>query len=85
MISPHFHLLQKAMKKTPGAPLPGNVDEYLAAFPAEVQEALQKLRSAIRAAAPEAEEIISYRIPPINTLGRWFISQHSKTTARSMG
>lgn len=57
------------MKKTPGAPLPCNVDEYLAAFPAEVQEALQKLCSAIRAAAPEAEEIISYRIPTYKYLG----------------
>lgn len=32
-------------------------------FPTDVQVALQKLRNTIRSAAPQAEEVISYRIP----------------------
>jgi len=40
-----------------------NVDEYLAAAPEEVQPVLEKLRRIIRAAAPKAEEVISYQIP----------------------
>jgi uncharacterized protein YdhG (YjbR/CyaY superfamily) len=40
-----------------------NVDEYLAAVPEEVRAVLEKLRRTIRAAAPKAEEVISYQIP----------------------
>lgn len=40
-----------------------NIDEYIAAFPMDVQEKLQKIRSAIKAAAPEATEDIKYGIP----------------------
>ena len=43
--------------------LPKTVDEYLAEVPEEDRAALMDLRAAIRAAAPKAEEIISYRIP----------------------
>jgi uncharacterized protein YdhG (YjbR/CyaY superfamily) len=39
------------------------VDEYLEALPSEQRTVLEKLRAAIRSAAPEAEEKISYRIP----------------------
>lgn len=39
------------------------VDDYLAAQPPGARATLEKLRKAIRAAAPEAEEVISYRIP----------------------
>jgi uncharacterized protein YdhG (YjbR/CyaY superfamily) len=39
------------------------IDEYIAGFPAEVQEILQRVRSTIREAAPDAEEVISYRMP----------------------
>ena len=39
------------------------VDEYLLAQPAAVQLVLEKLRQAIRSAAPMAEELISYQIP----------------------
>ena len=39
------------------------VDEYLAAAPEEVRPVLEKLRRTIRAAAPKAEEVISYQIP----------------------
>jgi uncharacterized protein YdhG (YjbR/CyaY superfamily) len=40
-----------------------NLDEYLAAAPEEVRPVLEKLRRTIRAAAPKAEEVISYQIP----------------------
>jgi uncharacterized protein YdhG (YjbR/CyaY superfamily) len=40
-----------------------NVDEYIADAPEEVRAVLEKLRKAIRAAAPMAKEVISYRIP----------------------
>lgn len=39
------------------------VDAYITGFPKPVQARLRKVRGAIRAAAPRAEEIISYRIP----------------------
>lgn len=40
-----------------------NVDEYLAKVPQEPRAVLERLRKQIRAAAPEAEEVISYQIP----------------------
>ena len=40
-----------------------SVDDYLAALPPEIKSALENLRSLIKAAAPHAEELISYRIP----------------------
>lgn len=40
-----------------------NVDEYIALQPPEVQEILKKLRQAIKKAAPQAEEGISYTMP----------------------
>ncbi len=40
-----------------------SVDDYLAALAPEVQATLQNLRETIKAAAPEAEEVISYQIP----------------------
>ena len=39
------------------------INEYIAGFPKQVQEILEKLRATIRKAAPEAEEIISYQMP----------------------
>ena len=39
------------------------VDDYLHALPEEVHVALQGIREAIKAAAPMAEEVISYQIP----------------------
>jgi uncharacterized protein YdhG (YjbR/CyaY superfamily) len=39
------------------------VDAYIARFPRNVQALLRKVRQTIRAAAPEADEVISYRIP----------------------
>ena len=38
------------------------VADYLASFPPEVHEILDEVREAVRQAAPEAEEVISYQI-----------------------
>jgi len=40
-----------------------NVDSYISSFPRDVQALLRKVRRTIRAAAPKATELISYRIP----------------------
>jgi len=42
---------------------PGTIDEYIAAFPPEVQSILEKIRSTIQKAAPRAKEKISYKMP----------------------
>lgn len=49
--------------------IPGNVDEYIAAFPPEVKKRMQQLRKTIKAAAPKAEEVISYQMPAYKYLG----------------
>ena len=46
------------MKRIPAK----NVDEYLQAFPPAIQTRLGKIRQTIKAAAPNAEEVISYGI-----------------------
>jgi uncharacterized protein YdhG (YjbR/CyaY superfamily) len=52
-------------KQTP----PKNIDDYIAGFPAEVQEILEKIRSTIRKAAPDAKETINYGIPTFTLNG----------------
>ena len=49
---------------------PKTIDEYLAGVNADHRDALQKLRQAIHAAAPMAEECISYGIPAFRHNGR---------------
>src|SRR3954466_893539 len=44
-------------------------DAYLAALDSDKRAALEKLRKAIRAAAPRAEECISYRLPAFRQSG----------------
>ncbi len=43
--------------------VPGNVDAYIAGFPAATAELLQQMRQTVREAAPEAEESIKYAMP----------------------
>jgi len=52
-----------------GQKAPKNIDEYIAGFPPEIQEILQKIRLTIRKAAPKAEEAISYMIPTFKLNG----------------
>ena len=50
------------MKITPGTKFK-NTDEYISVFPEATQEILQQLRTTIKKAAPQAEEVISYNMP----------------------
>ena len=49
---------------------PRTIDDYLAAQDAQSRTALQKLRRAIQAAAPQAEECISYGMPAFRLDGK---------------
>jgi uncharacterized protein YdhG (YjbR/CyaY superfamily) len=49
---------------------PRNIDDYLAAVRADQRAALQKLRKVIRAAAPKAEECISYGLAAFRLDGK---------------
>lgn len=51
-------------------PKPTTVDEYLRALPADQRAALQKVREQIKAAAPRAEEHISYGLAGYKVDGR---------------
>lgn len=42
---------------------PKSIDEYIAGFPADVQEILQQIRTLIKKVAPDAQEAIKYQIP----------------------
>lgn len=46
-----------------------SIDEYIAAFPEEIQQILKELRATIKASAPDAEEKISYQIPAFSLKG----------------
>jgi uncharacterized protein YdhG (YjbR/CyaY superfamily) len=45
------------------------IDEYIAGFPPDVQEILEKIRMTIREAAPGAQEAIRYAIPTFTLKG----------------
>lgn len=47
----------------PGPQKFSDIDQYISTFPAEVQTILEKLREAIHAAVPSAQETISYHMP----------------------
>src|SRR5688572_19731972 len=46
------------------------IDEYIAQFPKDVQEKLEKMRDIIHKASPKAEEAISYGIPTFKLNGK---------------
>jgi uncharacterized protein YdhG (YjbR/CyaY superfamily) len=48
---------------------PQNIDDYIAGFPHDVQQILEKMRLTIRKAAPDAEETIKYQIPTFTLKG----------------
>lgn len=47
----------------------GNIDEYIAGYPENVQVILKKIRDTIHEAAPDAEESINYGIPTFKLKG----------------
>lgn len=46
-----------------------SIDAYITAFPNDVQEILQKIRTTIKEAAPDAEEAIKYQLPTFTMNG----------------
>jgi uncharacterized protein YdhG (YjbR/CyaY superfamily) len=48
---------------------PTSIDEYISAFPEDIQEKLQNIRLTIREAAPDAEETISFQMPAFRQNG----------------
>jgi uncharacterized protein YdhG (YjbR/CyaY superfamily) len=49
---------------------PKTIDDYLAGLNADKRAALERLRKVIRAAAPKAEECISYGLPAFRLNGK---------------
>ena len=52
---------------------PATVDEYIAGFPPEVAERLQRIREIIVAEVPEAEEKVRYGIAAVMLGGRYAV------------
>src|SRR4051794_18830482 len=50
-------------------PTPNDTDAYISQFPADVQKVLKTVRETIRSAAPEAKEVISYKMPTFRQYG----------------
>jgi uncharacterized protein YdhG (YjbR/CyaY superfamily) len=42
---------------------PNSIDEYIMLYPKKTQKIMEKLRATVKAAAPDAEEKISYQMP----------------------
>ena len=53
----------KTSKATKNASPRGAVDDYLAATPPDVRPVLARIREEVRKVAPEATELVSYRMP----------------------
>jgi uncharacterized protein YdhG (YjbR/CyaY superfamily) len=53
---------------------PKTTDEYLAALSDDKRAALERLRKTIQAAAPNAEECISYQLPAFRLNGRMLVA-----------
>ena len=48
---------------------PTTIDDYIATFPTDVQEILQKVRETVKTAVPNATEAISYGMPTFKLAG----------------
>lgn len=48
---------------------PVTIDEYIRAFPPRVRAILERIRRSVRAVAPEATEVMSYRMPAFKLHG----------------
>ena len=53
---------------------PKTHDDYLARVSSDKRAALQKLRRTIKAAAPKAEECISYQVPAFRLNGKFLVA-----------
>lgn len=50
-----------------------SIDDYITAFPQEVQVKLREIRATISAAAPGSSETISYAIPTFDFMGKHLV------------
>ena len=55
-------------------PDPTTVDEYLATLAEDRRAVMGELRATIKAAAPHADEVITYKMPGFKTHGRFLVS-----------
>ena len=52
---------------------PATIDDYIGAFPSDVQTVLEEVRARISRAVPTADEGISYGIPVLTLGGRYLV------------
>jgi len=57
--------MANTMKNAPAE----NIDAYIAAFPADVQQVLEEIRATVKKAAPDAKEAIKYAMPTFTLQG----------------
>lgn len=62
--------MKRASARRTTSPRPENMSAYISSTPADTRAALRKLRKDIRAAAPRAEEGVSYGLPAFRLDGR---------------
>ncbi len=55
------------MESKPAAP--ASIDEYILGFPPQVQDILTQIRKVVREAAPNAQEVVSYKMPALKQHG----------------
>jgi uncharacterized protein YdhG (YjbR/CyaY superfamily) len=48
---------------------PKDIDEYIASFPQDVREILERIRTTVQQAAPAAQETIKYGMPTFTLEG----------------
>lgn len=59
----------KTNSKKMGGGIPASVDAYIQKFPASTQKVLEQVRAAVKRAAPQAVEKISYAMPAFELHG----------------
>jgi uncharacterized protein YdhG (YjbR/CyaY superfamily) len=69
----------KRMTTSAKSSKPKSHDDYLAAVTEDKRGVLQKLRTAIKMAAPKAEECISYQLPAFRLNGKFLVAYGAAT------
>jgi uncharacterized protein YdhG (YjbR/CyaY superfamily) len=66
-------ILEDSRRGAPDMAKPTTVDDYLAGLPDDRRTAMEQLRGAVRAGAPEADESIAYGMPAMRSHGGQFL------------
>ena len=69
----------KRVRSSAKSSKPKTHDDYLGAVTGDKRDALQKLRKAIKMAAPKAEECISYQLPAFRLNGKFLVAYGAAT------